>query len=85
MDTFKRHPYVISAEISWGGLFGKTEKRNFMVERLHDHIPARILVQQYEMRHLDKKGIEDMIEHLEYKVEELKEQLRYYEYPYPIV
>ena len=79
-DELAEYPWIQSVSISWGGLFGNTRQRDFWIDRMHEHIPARVLVQQIEMKRLDKKGIRDMIKSLEHRVAELKEQLKGLEY-----
>lgn len=79
-DELEKYPYIQSATITWGGLFGKSEKRDFYVERMFEDVLPRVVVQQFEMKRLNKKSIRDLINNLEGQVRELKEQLKGLEY-----
>lgn len=80
MEEFKSMLFINSAEIHCGGLFGETVERNFSIERRLDDIPARIVVQQYYMKLLDKQKIRELITTKKYEIDELEEQLKGLEY-----
>jgi len=76
MGELEMHPYIYSAEITYGGILSrKTIKKNFWVERQFEHIPMRLLVQQFEMRFNKKAGIKKMIKELKIKIKELEDAL----------
>ena len=76
MKELEIHPYIYSAEITYGGIFDrKTLKKNFWVDRQFEHIPMRLLVRQFEMKFNDKTGIKKMIKELKAKIKELEDAL----------
>ena len=76
MNELEMHPYIYSAEVTYGGFMGKkTIKKNFWVERQFEHIPMRLLVQQFEMKFNKKAGIKKMIKELKIKIQELEDAL----------
>ncbi len=79
-DELSEYPWINSCSISTGGMFGITEKRNFEVDRIFEDVLPRVMVQQFEMKRLDRKKIRDLIRDYEYKTDELKEQLKGLEY-----
>ena len=75
-DELETYPWISSASISYGGLFGETKKKDFRVERIYEGVLPRVMVQQFELRRADKKAIRELIRDYEYKTDELKEQLK---------
>jgi len=61
-------------------MFGKTIKKDFYVERMFDDVLPRVVVQQFELKRLNKRSIKKMIKKLEGQIKELKEQLKGIEY-----
>lgn len=43
---------------------------------MFEGVLPRVMVQQFEMKRLDRKRIRDLIQDYEYKADELKEQLK---------
>jgi len=76
MHELEMHPYIYSAEITYGGVFNRrTMKKNFWVAKQYEHIPMRLLVQQFEMKFNNKRGIKKMIKDLQIKIKELEDAL----------
>jgi len=74
------YPWIHSCSISWGGVLGKTEKRNFHVDRTFEDVLPRVIVQQFELKRLNKRSIKKTIKRMERQIAELKEQLKGLEY-----
>lgn len=79
-DELSVYPWIRSCSISYGGLFGQTVKKDFYVERMFEDVLPRVVVQQFELKRLNKRSIKKMIKQLEGQIKELKEQLKGIEY-----
>jgi len=79
-DELSEYPWIKSASVSFGGMFGETKKRDFYVDRIFEGVLPRVMVQQFEIKRLDRKKIRELIKSYEYKADELKEQLKGLEY-----
>lgn len=80
LEEFEKYPYIETASISWGGMFGQTKKRNYSVDRVFADVEPRIIVQHFEIKRLNKKAVRDLIKSLEGQLNEAKEQLKGLEY-----
>jgi len=79
-DELSSYPWIQSCSISYGGIFGKTVSRDFYVEEMFEDVLPRVVVQQFELKRLNKRSIKKMIKKLEGQIKELKEQLKGLEY-----
>jgi|SoiMethySBSTD1v2_1073268.scaffolds.fasta_scaffold6201757_1 hypothetical protein len=80
LEEFEKYPYIHTASISWGGMFGQTKERNYEVDRIFEDVQPRIIVQHFELKRLNKKAVRDLIKSLEGQLKEAKEQLKGLEY-----
>ena len=80
-DELSQYPYIQSASISYGGVFGKTVSRDFYVEEMFKDVVPRVMVQHFEYDRLNRKEMREMIASLEGQARELKEHLKLLEYP----
>lgn len=75
-EELETYPWIRTASISFGGMFGETRKKDFYVDRIFEGVLPRVVVQQFEIKRLDRNRIRRLIRSYEQKAIELKEQLK---------